>query len=451
MQTDHSMMSASAERDVRLARDILNLLFRDPQYPLTVHLWNGELLRFGRGAPRFGLTLHHPGALWRALLGGGPLALADGYFRGDLDIAGDLYAALSLKSQLDGPRPWADRLQLVAKALALRWRASADTDGTPATQPHARTGMSSEVHRRRRMMAHHYDVSNAFYRLWLDRQMVYSCAYFRTPDDALDRAQTAKLEHICRKLRLQPGERFLDIGCGWGALLIHAAREHGVRAHGITLSHRQLEMARQRIAEAGLQGRVTVALQDYRDLAGEACWDKIASVGMFEHVGLRNLPGYFAAAQRLLVPGGLMLNHGITHEEDGWGETLSTRFVNRYVFPDGQIDRVSKVMGHMEAQGFEIWDVEGLRPHYALTLRHWVRRLEARHQEALQHVSEVTYRIWRLYMAASALQFEEGDIGVYQILASRRTQGLAPVPLTRQDLYLAPGVSPPPAPYQTAS
>lgn len=452
MQTDHSMISGSAERDVRLARDILMLLLRDPQQALTVHLWNGEVLRFGRGTPRFGLALHHPGALWRSVLGGGPLALADAYFRGDLDVAGDLYAALSLKSQIGGPRSWSERLQLVAKALALRWRVPADTDGGPAVRDSARPIALQDRDRRRRAIAYHYDVSNAFYRLWLDRQMVYSCAYFQSPEDTLDRAQTAKLEHICRKLRLQSGERFLDIGCGWGALLIHAAREHGVRAHGITLSHRQLELARQRIAEAGLQGRVTVELMDYRDLPGEACWDKIASVGMFEHVGLRNLPGYFATAQRLLVPGGLMLNHGITHEEDGWGETVSTRFINRYVFPDGQLDRVSRVMGHMEAQGFEIWDVEGLRPHYALTLRHWVRRLEARHQEALQHVSEVTYRIWRLYMAASALEFEEGDIGVYQILASRRTQGLSPLPLTRQDLYPpTTAVSPPPAPYRTAS
>lgn len=171
---------------------------------------------------------------------------------------------------------------------------------------------------------------------------------------------------------------------------------------------------------------------------------------MFEHVGLRNLPRYFTIAQRLLVPGGLMLNHGITQEEDVWDGTLSTRFINRYVFPDGQLDRLNRVMALMEAQGFEVWDVEGLRPHYAMTLRHWVRRLEARHDEAVQHVSEMAYRVWRLYMAASALQFEQGEVGVYQVLASRRAQGVSPLPLTRNDVY-APRAVTQPRPYRATS
>ncbi|AWI52608.1 cyclopropane-fatty-acyl-phospholipid synthase [Aquabacterium olei] len=440
MQPDESLWSAVGERDVRLAREILSALVGVPPHPMTVQLWNGEVLRFGRGTPRFGLVVHHPAPLCEAALGGGALRLADAYFRGEIDILGDLYAALSLKDHLGSGTTPLQRAGVMAKALMLRLRGTPTDRGTKGS-----AGLVKD-----RTIAFHYDVSNAFYRLWLDRQMVYSCAYFQSPDDNLDQAQTAKLEHICRKLRLQPGDRFLDIGCGWGALLIHAAREYGVRAHGITLSHRQLELARQRIAEAGLQGRVTVERMDYRDLPGEACWDKIASVGMFEHVGLRNLPRYFTIAQRLLVPGGLMLNHGITQEEDVWNGTLSTSFINRYVFPDGQLDRLNRVMGHMEAQGFEVWDVEGLRPHYAMTLRHWVRRLEARHDEAVHHVSEMAYRVWRLYMAASALQFEQGDVSVYQVLASRRVQGVSPLPLTRADVY-APKAVTQPKPYRAAS
>jgi cyclopropane-fatty-acyl-phospholipid synthase len=268
--------------------------------------------------------------------------------------------------------------------------------------------------------------------------MVYSCAYFETPQVDLDTAQEAKLEHICRKLSLQPGENFLDIGCGWGALLIHAARHHGVRAHGVTLSRRQYNLARERVASAGLEDRVSVELRDYRDIAGESLYDKVASVGMFEHVGLRNLPVYFSTVRRLLKPHGLFLNHGITHDSEGWRKSVSTEFINRYVFPDGQLDNISNIQHGMERAGFEITDVEALRPHYALTLRHWVARLERHHGQALHHVNEATYRVWRLYMAACALEFESGRVGIYQVLANKRGAGGgggAPLPLTRRRLY----------------
>jgi cyclopropane-fatty-acyl-phospholipid synthase len=287
----------------------------------------------------------------------------------------------------------------------------------------------------REAIAFHYDVSNNFYRLWLDEQMVYSCAYFESTEDSLDQAQRNKLDHICRKLRLRRGERFLDIGCGWGALVCWAAKHYGVRALGVTLSRNQLEYAQQAIREQGLEDCVTVELRDYRDVGGNAVFDKIVSVGMFEHVGLKNLPLYFNTAHRLLAPGGLFLNHGITHDEEGWGKTLATKFINRYVFPDGELDTVSNVQRVMERSGFEIQDVEALRPHYALTLRHWVERLEQHRNEALRHITESVYRIWLLYMAACALHFENGDVGVYQILASKKGARLAAVPLTRRDLY----------------
>jgi cyclopropane-fatty-acyl-phospholipid synthase len=218
-------------------------------------------------------------------------------------------------------------------------------------------------------------------------------------------------------------------------LAIYAAARHGVRAHGITLSEKQLAIARKRVKEAGLEDRVTVDLLDYRDLAGDSIYDKIASVGMFEHVGLKNLATYFSTVHRLLKPAGLFLNHGITHEESGSRNTLPIEFIHRYVFPDGQLDSISNIQHAMESSRFEIADVEALRPHYALTLRHWVQRLERRHARALEYVNEATYRVWRLYMAASARQFESGAIGVYQVLASKRATTLPKLPLTRRHLY----------------
>lgn len=415
---------------------ILRRLLAGIERPPALRLGDALLHEF-ESHPAYTLVIRNPALLRRLVLRPDPLLLADAYFRGLIDVEGDLYSALGLKSHFEGfSLSWRDKLALLRDALSLR---VSDQDGLKPTG-----GMASRIARRfshrhsrqtdRAAISFHYDVSNAFYGLWLDAQRVYSCAYFETPDDTLDRAQRNKLEHICRKLRLRPGERLLDIGCGWGALVCWAARHHGVRAHGITLSQRQLEYARERIRSEGLQDLVTVELRDYRDLEA-AVYDKVSSVGMFEHVGLANLPAYYAAVQRVLRPGGLFLNHGITHDEEGWNRTVATEFINRYVFPDGELDCVSNIQLGMERAGFEIHDVEGLRPHYALTLRHWVQRLEARRGEALQEVDEVTFRIWRLYMAACALEFEAGGTGVYQIVASKRDRGIWPVPLTRNDLY----------------
>ncbi|MDO9096192.1 MAG: cyclopropane-fatty-acyl-phospholipid synthase family protein [Rubrivivax sp.] len=416
---------------------ILNRLLAGMERPPALRLGDAILHEF-EAHPEYTLVIRDPGLLRRLVLRPDPLLLADAYFRGVIDVEGDLYSALGLKAHFETVSlTWRDKLALWRDALMLR---VSDRDGL---KPFG--GLTSRVARRfahrhsrqtdRAAISFHYDVSNAFYGLWLDAERVYSCAYFETPEDSLEQAQRNKLEHICRKLRLQPGDRLLDIGCGWGALVCWAAREYGVRAHGITLSQRQLEYARERIRAEGLQDLVTVELRDYRDLDGAAAYDKVSSVGMFEHVGLANLPAYFAAVQRVLRPGGLFLNHGITHDEEGWNRTVATEFINRYVFPDGELDCVSNIQLGMERAGFEIHDVEGLRPHYALTLRHWVQRLEARRDEALQEVDEVTFRIWRLYMAACALEFEAGGTGLYQIVASKRDGGAWPVPLTRRDLY----------------
>jgi cyclopropane-fatty-acyl-phospholipid synthase len=436
-------IAATPYRGVELASDLLTQLFQRLPFNFTVRLWDGSAFQVGARysdsqAPEFTLMFRNPSAVYSAVLGRDPLRLAEAYFRGEMDIDGDFFAALGLRNYLDDLHMTVGE-QMGAAVTALRLRAqNADRReaSIPAAPSHGRTIKApAKLENNREAVQFHYDVSNEFYALWLDRAMVYSCAYFETPDIDLDSAQQAKLDHICRKLMLQPGESFLDIGCGWGALVIHAAQRYGVRAHGVTLSARQLKLAQERIIQAGLEDRVSVELLDYRELAGDSVYDKIASVGMFEHVGIKNLPGYFSAAHRLLKPHGLFLNHGITHDCDGWNGSVSTEFINRYVFPGAELDRISNIQHLMEAAKFEIADVEALRAHYALTLRHWVARLESNHAQALQYVDEATYRVWRLYMTACALDFEAGGIGIYQVLAGKRAAGRLPLPLTRRHLY----------------
>ncbi len=290
----------------------------------------------------------------------------------------------------------------------------------------------------RKYIAHHYDVGNDFYALWLDANRVYSCAYFKDPDDDLDRAQEQKLDHICRKLLLKPGERFLDIGCGWGGLILWATRNYGVKALGITLSQGQYDYVSEQIRAHKLGGQCEVRLLDYRDVPEDLPYDKIASVGMFEHVGLRNLSTYFAKISRLLKPGGLVMNHGITTNSLDDAELGSGigEFVEQYVFPGGELPHLGTVIKEMSGQGIEMWDAECLRPHYAKTLWHWVDRLRAQREKAQSIVSEQTLRIWLIYMAGSAHAFARGWISVYQLLGVKATDnGSVICPLTRSHLY----------------
>ncbi len=434
--------------DAEPALRILCRLFAGMERPPALRLWDGRTLALSQHS-ECTLVLRDPGILRSLAAARDALPLADAYFRGVLDVEGDLYDALRLKRHLESVSLTArERLSLLRDVLLLfRSHKRSRTHGEPL--PGFRTRVANGFsHRHSRNTDHaairfHYDLSNDFYGLWLDDERVYSCAYFEHPDDSLETAQRQKLDHICRKLRLKPGERFLDIGCGWGALVRWAAREYGVQAHGVTLSKRQFDYAVSRIRAEGLQDRATISLCDYRDLPERPAYDKVASIGMFEHVGLANLPGYYAAVRRVLHPRGLFLNHGITHDTEGWQPETTTRFVNRYVFPDGELDLLSNIQRGMERAGFEIHDVEGLRPHYAHTLRHWVRRLEAHRNEATELVGEAAFRVWRLYMAACAMLFDVGEIGVYQILASTRgsgeDEGRWPVPWTRSDLYREEG------------
>ena len=427
----------SAMPGIELAKHVLGRLFRDFDDSIRICLWDGSEMRMGCDCPAFSLTFRTANSFRQLVLSRDPLCLAESYIRGFIDVDGDLYHALKLRHHLTSLQlSLIERAALAAKALRIRPDKMVGSDAPKWAKTLAqKLGAGSSKRLNHDAISFHYDVSNDFYALWLDEQMVYSCAYYETANQSLEQAQRNKLDHICRKLRLKPGERLLDIGCGWGALICWAAEHYGVRAHGITLSLKQFEHASRLIKQRGLEQTVSVELMDYRDLQGSAQYDKMVSVGMFEHVGLKNLPVYFAIARRMLKPGGLFLNHGITSDEGGWKKSATTEFINRYVFPDGQLETIGAVQCIMEDAGFEIHDVESLRQHYALTLREWVRRIEAKREDALAYVTEPVFRIWRLYMAVSALQFEEGCTGVYQVLISRRAPFSRPIPLTRNDCY----------------
>jgi cyclopropane-fatty-acyl-phospholipid synthase len=292
--------------------------------------------------------------------------------------------------------------------------------------------------RDREAIQYHYDVSNEFYSMFLDRNMVYSCAYYRHQDDSLETAQEQKLDHILNKLMLKPGERFLDIGCGWGALILRAAKKYGAVATGITLSQNQFDYVQSRIKSEGLQDRCTVELRDYRDLPGAGAYDKIASVGMFEHVGLKNLRVYFGKINSLLTDEGLVLNHGITTSDVGSGEIGlgAGEFIDQYVFPGGELPHLSLALKEMSASGLEVADVESLRRHYALTCHEWASRLESNREHAIAIADERRVRIWEIYLAGCAHAFSHEWINVYQVLACKDKNTAAyPLPLTREYMY----------------
>jgi cyclopropane-fatty-acyl-phospholipid synthase len=436
---------------LRHSQHAVGTLFGPPvDRTFDVRYWDGTVEPAGRGPAPFTLVLRTASALRQMLLPPSELSVVESYLSGIVDVEGELYAALSLgdaiKSLLSSPRALIsltrDLLALPGSHLTgadnVRERRSS-TYVTPAGHKHDRS-------RDRAAVSYHYDVGNDFYELWLDRRMVYSCAYFHRDDDTLDDAQEAKLDLVCRKLRLARGERFLDIGCGWGALVMHAAANYGVDAVGITLSRRQADLATQRIAAAGLSDSCRIELRDYRDAPAIGPFDKMASVGMIEHVGVDHLPDYFASAFATLSPGGLFLNHGIVSVRAGrpmsWRQSLVRRlwgadaFIDQYVFPDGKLGPFHAVIHAAEAAGFETRDVESLREHYARTLGEWIARLERCRDRALAIVGEHAFRIWRLYMTASERGFATGNLNVLQTLLSKPCHGRTNLPPTREDLFV---------------
>jgi cyclopropane-fatty-acyl-phospholipid synthase len=391
-----------------------------------VRFWDGTL--WGAGArPSFTLVLNNPWALRQLFLSPSELSVGESFIYDDFDVEGDLEAALDFADHLFAEElPLAAKLKLrVMAAVPKRW-----ISGRGAAEP---KGKLHSAERDRATVRYHYDVSNDFFKLFLDQRMIYSCAYFKSPDDDLDTAQRQKLDYLCRKLRLRPGERLLDLGCGWGGLLIHAAREYGVDALGITLSVPQAEFARERIRQEGLAAHCRVEVCDYRELKRELQFDKIVSVGMFEHVGEALLPEYFSRAWRLLRPGGVFLNHGIGLSAN-W-KRPGDSFIEKYVFPDGELVPINTTLRAAESCGFEVQDVENLRRHYEITLRHWTSRLQANAAEARRLTDEATYRTWRIYMAGSAHAFRVGRINLCQLLLNKSEHGVSELPLTREDWY----------------
>ncbi|CCG03665.1 class I SAM-dependent methyltransferase [Blastococcus saxobsidens] len=418
-------------RAAELVSELGRLLLGAP-LPMSVRCWDGSRTVVD-GAPT--LVVRHPRALRRLVYAPGELGLARAYVSGDLDIEGDLFAALGFPDDL----PSRPELALDRRALArlagplLRLRVLGPPPAPPPEEARLR-GSRHSLGRDRSAISHHYDVGNDFYRLLLGPSLVYSCAYFPEPGATLEQAQEAKLDLVCRKLGLEQGMRLLDVGCGWGSFALHAASRYGVSVVAVTISDAQAGLARRRIADAGLTDRVEVRLQDYREV-DDGPFDAIASIGMAEHVGHASLPGYAARLHGLLRPGGRLLNHAIARgPAAGPDRPDPGSFLTRYVFPDGELQSLATHVQVLEEAGFEVRDVEALRRHYALTCRSWVRNLEQRWDDAVRWSSPGRARVWRLYLAGSALAFERHRTGVNQLLAVKPgRRGADPLPLLRPD------------------
>jgi cyclopropane-fatty-acyl-phospholipid synthase len=379
--------------------------------PLRLKLWDGHELDLGP-TPSVTIVVKDP-------------RLVSEFTHPSLDLLGSAF--------VDGRLEMEGSISEVVRVCDELTQALVDEedDQTPVRTQHDKATDAASI-------SYHYDLSNEFYQLWLDKEMVYSCAYFKTGDETLEQAQQDKFHHLCRKLRLKPGEYLLDVGCGWGGLARFAAREYGVKVFGITLSQEQLALATARVVAEGLQDQVDLQLLDYRDLPQDGRFDKVVSVGMFEHVGHANLELYTQRLFGAVKEGGLVMNHGITakHTDGRPVGRGAGEFIGRYVFPNGELPHVSRISAEISESGLEIVDVESLRMHYAKTLEHWSLRLETHLEQAAAMVPEQTLRIWRLYLAGCAYAFAHGWINLHQILAVKpRADGSHDLPWTREDIY----------------
>jgi cyclopropane-fatty-acyl-phospholipid synthase len=381
--------------------------------PARVVLWDGQQHDFGTfAAPQ--VTLHVKGASALPYLLEPSLDnLGEAYVKGKIDIEGQLSDIIDI-------------------GYALAKNTVTASSGKLAR---VRRYFTHSKRSDKKAIEYHYDVSNDFYQLWLDPNMVYSCAYFEDGNEDLATAQLKKIDHILTKIDLQPGQTLLDIGCGWGALVLRAAQKFGARCVGVTLSKNQFALATERVKAAGLQDQIEIRLQDYRDLSGE--FDRITSVGMFEHVGRKNLPMYFAKIRQLLKEDGVAMNHGITSSDFNSGETAlgGGEFIDRYVFPDGELPHISLALHSLQEGGLEAFDVENLRRHYAHTLNHWAQNFENAAEQARKHVSEEKFRIWRVYLAGCAYAFENDDVAIYQIVCRRAGRRAETLPWSRRYMY----------------
>jgi cyclopropane-fatty-acyl-phospholipid synthase len=405
-----------------------------PAPPVGLRCWDGS--RWGDRSAPLQVEVRSPDAVRRMLWDPDELGLARAHVAGELDFDGSVFDLLDLRDRLVERDPdaglgltWRERAALVGAARRL------GVLGRRPEPPPEEARLRGRLHtksRDRAAVSHHYDVGNDFYRLVLGPSLTYSCALFPEASTTLEEAQQLKYEHVCAKLGLEPGQRLLDVGCGWGGMVLHAARHHGVRATGITISEQQAVLAQERVRAAGLEDLVEIRLQDYRDV-DDGPYDAVSSIGMFEHVGMAQVRAYFDRLHRLLRPGGRLLNHAISRCS-GEGPLDPDSFPGRYVFPDGHLHEVGRTVSAMQDLGLECRDVESLREHYGRTLRCWVANLEAGWERAVAEVGEPRARVWRLYMAGSAVAFEAHRLNVHQVLVVRvDEQGASHMPRTRPD------------------
>lgn len=412
--TREDSASQHTDSDTSQARFILNRLFQEYSGAFAVRLWNGSMLYIGEGTPAFTICLEQASVLRNMVWFTDPKHLAEAYLAGEVQILGDFHAAMQLREHFEAlSLPLHEKLGLVFRALTLATDAKlADThelhtDNTPH-QPQAPLSLS----------LNYADVPEDFYQCWLDERMLHSCAYFSGKTTDLAQAQRNQLDLICLKLKLQHGDSLLDIGCGWGGLACWAAKHYGVFVHGITHNPSQYAYAVKQVQRQGLEHLVTMELGTYNDLPALDSYDKVACIGIADHIGEQYLPDYLAKVHAALKPGGLFLTHGITNESPA--QDASSEFINRQLFPQGTLTSFPHLLQHMDAAKFDVFNVEGLRRHYVMTLHQWLAGLEANHETIASIVGERTYRMWRLYMTASVIQFEQGVTGIHQIVATRR-------------------------------
>jgi cyclopropane-fatty-acyl-phospholipid synthase len=430
-----------ADRRIEAAHRLLAELRLHAPIDIAVRLWNGEVVALGAGNPGdLCVALNTPAAITRLVRRPRLKTLIELVAEGAITLEGGTLLDLSARrgsARTKGLWRKLDKRVLLG-ALAPFLFARAEPAGAGHAYAGAQAATDAAGRDNRALVQFHYDLSNDFYALFLDPEMQYSCGYFPHEGATLAEAQAAKLEMICRKLRLLPGEKFLDIGCGWGGLVCHAAQHHGVVAHGVTLSQAQFEFVVAKIARLGLSDRITVELKDYRALTGS--FDKIASIGMFEHVGLANAPTYFAHLHGLLRPRGLMLHHAITRPAKRDDRAFRRKrpeyqAIVDYIFPGSELDHIGNSVASIERAGFEVHDVEAWREHYARTTQLWCESLYARRDAAIAEVGAAKTRLWLLYLAGVSLGFQRGTIGIFQTLASKRARGASGLPMTRADLY----------------
>ena len=438
-EADMSMFTDSAR--LNAARRLFEQIGELINARFSVRLWDDSMVPLGQNVDTdFYLGINTPGTIGALLRRPTYENLLLHYVKGNLDIAGDLLDFVKVARE---KRP-KDKLKKISKPSLLKQAlplllTRSDSIDVSHRYRDEETGRKQARRDNKEFIQFHYDVSNDFYKLFLGEEMQYSCGYFTRSDNTLDQAQHDKLEHICRKLRLKPGDRLLDIGCGWGGLICYAARNYDVRAHGVTLSQKQFDYTVEKVRRLGLEDKVKVELRDYSTIEGT--YDKIASIGMFEHIGIANMDNYFAKINSLLRDRGILMNHGISRHAKRTRKEVKKirperRLLLKYIFPGSELDNIGHTIDMMEVNGFEVHDVEALREHYGLTTSHWYRNLLRNREAAEKFVGEEKLRMWLLYLAGVSIGFTDGSMHICQVVATKHdAKGASDLPLTRADLY----------------